>query len=166
MEKARLHFTFRPFAQTEVDFAGPQYTVQGRRKPWQKRWLSLFTCLGTRAVHLEMAWGQDTDTLLNAFTRLTSRRVPKEVITDRHEFHRCSGWVKETSQPVRQTETWEQDSWAWRSMEVQPTSCSTFWRSPWSDGESFWESHLYCCTRPTCDWWEADHIVCRGEVSS
>ena len=31
-----------------------------------------------------MAWGLDTDTFLNAFTRFTSRRgVPKEAICDR-----------------------------------------------------------------------------------
>jgi hypothetical protein len=30
-----------------------------------------------------MAWGLDTDTFLNAFTRFTSRRgVPKEVVSD------------------------------------------------------------------------------------
>ena len=35
-------------------------------------------------MHLEMAWGLDTDTFLNAFTRFTSHRgVPKEVISDR-----------------------------------------------------------------------------------
>ena len=84
LPKARLRFTFKPFAQTAVDFAGPLYTVQGRRKPRQKRWLCLFTCLETRAVHLEMAWGLDTDTFLNAFARFTSRRgVAKEVISDR-----------------------------------------------------------------------------------
>lgn len=55
LPKTRLRFTFRPFGQTAVDFAGPLYTVQGRRKPRQKRWLCLFTCLETRAVHLEMA---------------------------------------------------------------------------------------------------------------
>ena len=84
LPKARLRFTFKPFAQTAVDFAGPLYTVQGLRKPRQKRWLCLFTCLETRAVHLEIGWGLDTDTFLNAFTRFTSRRgVPKEVISDR-----------------------------------------------------------------------------------
>ena len=74
LPKARLRFTFKPFAQTALDFAGPLYTIQGRRKPRQKRWLCLFTWLETRAVHLEMAWGLDTDTLLNAFARFTSRR--------------------------------------------------------------------------------------------
>ena len=35
-------------------------------------------------MHLEMAWGLDTETFLNAFARFTSRRgVPKEVISDR-----------------------------------------------------------------------------------
>jgi len=35
-------------------------------------------------MHLEVAWGLDTDTFLNAFTRFTSRcGVPKEVISDR-----------------------------------------------------------------------------------
>ena len=35
-------------------------------------------------MHLEMAWGLDTETFLNAFARFTSRRgVPKEVISYR-----------------------------------------------------------------------------------
>ena len=35
-------------------------------------------------MHLEMAWGLDTETFLNAFARFTSRRgVPQEVISDR-----------------------------------------------------------------------------------
>jgi len=82
--KTRLSFTFRPFAQTAVDFAGPLYTFQGHRKPHQEKRLCLFTCLETRAVHLEMAWGLDTGVFLNTFTHFTSRRgVPKEVICER-----------------------------------------------------------------------------------
>ena len=79
----RLRFTFRPFDQTAVDYAGPFTTVQGRGVRRQKRWLCLFTCLSTRAVHLEVAFGLDTNSFLNAFTRFTSRRgVPKETVSD------------------------------------------------------------------------------------
>ena len=79
----RLRFTFHPFDQSAVDYAGPFVTIQGRGRSRQKRYLCLFTCLATRAIHLEMAWGLDTESFLNAFTRFTSRRgVPKEMISD------------------------------------------------------------------------------------
>ena len=84
LPKTRPRFSFRPFAQTAADFAGPFVHSSGTRKTRQKRWLCLFTCLETLTAHLEMAWGLDTDTFLNAFARFTSRhRVPKEVISDR-----------------------------------------------------------------------------------
>ena len=81
--KIRLRFTFRPFDQTAVDYAGPFTTVQGRGVRRQKRWLCLFSSLLTCTVHLEIAFGLDTDSFLNAFTRFTSQRgVPKEMTSD------------------------------------------------------------------------------------
>ena len=41
----RLTTSLRAFAKVAVDFGGPFMTVQGRRKPRQKRYLCLFTCL-------------------------------------------------------------------------------------------------------------------------
>ena len=80
LPEVRLRFTYRAFDQEAVDYAGLFTTVQGRGR---RRWLCLFTCLTTRAVHLEVAWELDTDSFLNAFTRFTSRRgVPKEIISD------------------------------------------------------------------------------------
>jgi hypothetical protein len=79
----RLRFTYRAFDQTAIDYAGPFSTIQGRKNSRTKRWLCLFTCLSTRAVHLEVAFGLDTDSFLNAFMRFVYRRgVPKEVLSD------------------------------------------------------------------------------------
>ena len=85
LPNVRLRFSFHPFDQSAVDYAGPFFTVQGKRKGKddEKRWLCLFTSLATRAIHLEMAWALDTESFLNAFTRFCSRRgVPSEVTSD------------------------------------------------------------------------------------
>ena len=43
----------------------------------------LFTCLATRAVHLEMAYALDTDSFLNAFYRMANHRgLPGEILSD------------------------------------------------------------------------------------
>jgi hypothetical protein len=79
----RVRFTYKAFDQTGVDFAGPFLTVQGRGQKRFKRWLCLFTCLSTRAVHLELAYGLDTDSFLRAFMRFCHRRgTPKEMLSD------------------------------------------------------------------------------------
>ena len=56
--------TLRAFSRVSVDFGGPFITIQGRGKKREKRWLCLFTCLLTRAAHLEMAYGLSTDSFL------------------------------------------------------------------------------------------------------
>ncbi|XP_071095649.1 uncharacterized protein [Haliotis cracherodii] len=83
LPKMRLRKSFRAFSQAAVDYAGPFITVQGRGKSRQKRYLCLFTCLTTRAVHLEMAYSLDTSAFLNAFYRMVNRRgLPQDVISD------------------------------------------------------------------------------------
>lgn len=73
----------RPFARVGVDFAGPFITIQGRGRRREKRYLCLFTCLQCRAVHLELAFGLDTDAFIRAFKRFIGRRgKPEMVISD------------------------------------------------------------------------------------
>ena len=82
LPNARL-YSLRAFDRIGIDYAGPFLTKQGRGKIRAKRYLCLFTCLATRAVHLEMSYSLDTDSFINAFTRMSSRRgTPTYVLTD------------------------------------------------------------------------------------
>ena len=72
----------RPFKHVGVDYFGPIETKFGRRGRI-KRWVCLFTCLSTRAVHLELAYSLDTEAFLGAYSRFTNRRGrPVRVFSD------------------------------------------------------------------------------------
>ncbi|XP_068760335.1 uncharacterized protein [Montipora capricornis] len=84
LPELRTRKSLPAFSLISVDFGGPFLTKQGRGKTRQKRYLCLFTFLETRAVHLEVAFSLDTDSFLNAFYRMTSRRgLPKDVVCDK-----------------------------------------------------------------------------------
>ena len=70
---SRLQLPLRPFARAAVDYGGPFYTITGRGKRRAERYLSLFTCLTSRAVHLKIAFALDSDSFLNAFYRMVNR---------------------------------------------------------------------------------------------
>ena len=71
----------RPFASCGLDFLGP-LTVRKFRKT-EKRYVLLVTCLATRALHLEVAQGLDTDSFLLALRRFIARRGrPKCICSD------------------------------------------------------------------------------------
>ncbi len=83
LPKSRLQLPLRAFDRVGTDYGGPFFTKQGRRKPRAKRYMCPFTCLATRAVHLEMTYSLDTEAFLNTFTRMVSRRgTPSYVISD------------------------------------------------------------------------------------
>ena len=60
-----------PFTYVGVDFFGPFEVKRGRSHV--KRYGVLFTCLTTRAVHIEIAHSLDTDSCVNALCRFTCR---------------------------------------------------------------------------------------------
>ena len=70
----RLQMNSHPFAYTGVDYFGPLSVRVNRSKV--KRYGCLFTCLTTRAVHLEVASDLSADAFINAFRRFISRRGP------------------------------------------------------------------------------------------
>ena len=63
-----------PFTFSAVDYFGPWYVKEGRRE--LKRYGVLFTCLSSRAIHLEVSNSLDTDSFLNAYRRFVCRRGP------------------------------------------------------------------------------------------
>ena len=63
-----------PFTYCAVDFFGP-FSIKDKRKEL-KRYGVLFTCLASRAVHIETANSLDTDSFINALRRLIARRGP------------------------------------------------------------------------------------------
>ena len=114
----RLRVTMRAFAQTVVDFAGPFVTIQGRGKQTAKRYPSLLTCLATRAVHLEIAYSMETDSFLNSFYRMASRRgLPDEVISD--NGRNFIGADKESKELVKQLDV--------RKLQVSTANLAVKW---------------------------------------
>ena len=81
LPSCRLTPYVRAFTFTGVDYFGPMMVTIGRRR--EKRYGALFTCLTTRAVHLELAASLSTDSAIMAIRRMIARRgTPKEIYSD------------------------------------------------------------------------------------
>lgn len=81
LPRCRLTPFVRPFTITGMDYFGPMEVSIGRRK--EKRYGVLFTCMSTRAVHLEIAHSLTTDSAIMAIRRLAGRRGnPKKLFSD------------------------------------------------------------------------------------
>ncbi len=61
-----------PFVKCGVDYFGPLQVKRGRSN--EKVWGVIFTCLATRAVHLELADSLTADCFINVFRRFVGRR--------------------------------------------------------------------------------------------
>ncbi|KRY83239.1 hypothetical protein T4D_6399 [Trichinella pseudospiralis] len=68
-----------PFNRVGLDFAGPFY-VKDEQRPAQKAYICLFTCMVTRAVHLELVLDMTTISFLAALRRFIARRERPNVI--------------------------------------------------------------------------------------
>lgn len=77
----RITPNLRPFSFTGVDYFGPLIVTVGRRA--EKRWVSLFTCLTTRAIHLEVVHSLSSQSCVMAIRRFACRRgMPIEFFSD------------------------------------------------------------------------------------
>ena len=69
------------FTNTGVDYFGLMMVKRGRCL--EKQWGCLFTCLTSRAVHLELAGSLSTDAFILALRRFVARRgMPKCIVSD------------------------------------------------------------------------------------
>jgi hypothetical protein len=67
-----------PFTHSAVDYFGPFTVKAGRSNP--KRWGVLYTCLTSRAIHIETANQLTTDSFLNSYRRFVCRRGPVKLL--------------------------------------------------------------------------------------
>ena len=72
LPKERLTPENPPFTSVGVDYFGHMYVQQGHSHV--KRYLCVFTCLTTRAVHIKITSSLDTDSFINALRRFISLR--------------------------------------------------------------------------------------------
>ena len=70
-----------PFSRVGMDYFGPFNVKRGRVTV--KRYGVIYTCLSSRAVHLEIAYSIETDSCIHAIRRFIARRgVVKSIISD------------------------------------------------------------------------------------
>jgi transposase InsO family protein len=93
-----------PFSQTGVDYFGPLDVTIGRSKV--KRWGVLFSCMATRAIHLEVAPSLDTDQMIMALMRFINRRGrPEDMHSDNGtNFIGADNELKKSLQQMNQQE--------------------------------------------------------------
>ncbi|XP_069133232.1 uncharacterized protein [Argopecten irradians] len=71
-----------PFTYSGVDFFGPFYIKEGRKE--LKRYGVIFTCMSSRAIHVETANSLDTSSFINALRRFLAIRGPvRQLRSDR-----------------------------------------------------------------------------------
>ncbi|CAB4008561.1 uncharacterized protein LOC110248158 [Paramuricea clavata] len=71
-----------PFTYCAVDYFGPYFVKEGRKQ--LKRYGVLFTCLASRAIHLETAISLESDSFICALRRFVARRGPvRQMRSDR-----------------------------------------------------------------------------------
>jgi hypothetical protein len=81
LPKFRLKEQIRPFIVTGLDYFGPIEIIVKRSR--EKRYCALFTCLSTRAIHLELAGALTTDSCIMAIRRFIARRgCPSSIYSD------------------------------------------------------------------------------------
>ncbi|PIK33170.1 hypothetical protein BSL78_30017 [Apostichopus japonicus] len=89
LPKERVTPDLPPFTYTGVDYFGPFMVKVGRSM--LKRYGCIFTCLASRAVHLEVSHSLDTDSFIHTLRRFINRRGhPQKILSDNGSNFKCA----------------------------------------------------------------------------
>ena len=81
LPKERLAYQSPPFSNTVIDYFGPFYGTVLRSN--EKKWGFLFTCLTTRAFHVEIVTTMNTSSCVMEVERfMSSRGTPVMIWSD------------------------------------------------------------------------------------
>ena len=119
-----------PFTNIGLDVFGP-WSVSSRRTrgglAHSKRWAVIFTCMSTRAVHIEVVESLDTSSFINALRRFFSIRGPAKHIRSDHGTN-FIGACKELkiASNIRTTSVEKIPDRTGLHLDVQSPSCLTY----------------------------------------
>ena len=139
LPRERLDDHVFPFTHTGVDYFGP-FEVKFLRRTL-KRWCCLFTCLTTRAVHIEFAQSLHTESCQAAVTRFIAiRGYPSTIISDNGTkfvgvANELKAFINEWDKDKIESDL-EKDF-----LEIQSSRSSSLWWSLGKTGSKLQESH-------------------------
>lgn len=79
LPSTRVQGDLPAFTNTGVDYFGPFFVSHGRKQ--EKRYGVIFTCMTSRAAHIEVSHSLTTDSFINALRRFIARRGNVKTIT-------------------------------------------------------------------------------------
>ncbi|KAL6743079.1 hypothetical protein Aduo_016163 [Ancylostoma duodenale] len=95
----------RPFQNIGSDYFGP-LTVRSEKNNVYKIWVCLYTCMATRAIHLETVVDNSTVEFISAFRKFIARRgTPELVISDNAPTFKLGAEVLENEISKHENET-------------------------------------------------------------
>ena len=140
----RLKAQLPPFSYVGVDYFGPLKVKRFRKT--ENRYGCLFTCLVTRAIHIEVAHTLETDSYIMALRRMIAKRgKPRGFLSDNgtnfvgadRELRDClDNWNKGEIQDEMAQEAIE-----WH---FNPPAATSFWRCLGAIGTVLQESDQGC----------------------
>ena len=104
----RLTSDLPPFSNTGIDYFGPMLVKRGRVE--EKHYGVIFTCLSSRAIHIEIAHSLNVDSFVNALRRFISRRGPVKTLRSDNGTNFVSG-NKEIKNAICEWNNEQIDDW-------------------------------------------------------